>query len=132
MVAALEPAAALPSEPEVIGPAAPDATEKKPPAKADAASEVQAVKQEFGETSLAKTEIQTTDSTSSLEAMVQAAVRKVLLEGGANASALLGGVNTGAVLAKVKQEQQEDEDSDCVIEDEIPAPNHQASAAQIP
>merc|ERR1712192_70403 len=51
---------------------------------------------------------------------------------GANASALLGGVHTGALLAKVKQEQQEDEDSDCVIEDEIPAPaSSQASAAVV-
>ena len=102
----------------------PAPAERKPPVKAAASSEV--VKQEFGET-LAKTENQTTDSTSSLEAMVQAAVRKVLLEGGANASALLGGVNTGALLAKVKQEQQEDEDSDCVIEDEIPAPKEMSA-----
>ena len=95
--------------------------ERKPSVKAVAASLEVPVKQEFGETPT-KTEGPTTDSTSSLEAMVQAAVRKVLLEGGANASALLGGINTGALLAKVKQEQQEDEDSDCVIEDEIPAP----------
>ena len=91
--------------------------EKKPP------SEIP-VKQEFGEKLPAKSEVQTADPpSSSLEAMVQAAVRKVLLEGGTNAAALLGGVNTGALLAKVKQEQQEDEDSDCVIEDEIPAPS---------
>ena len=91
--------------------------EKKPP------SEIP-VKQEFGEKLAGKSEIQTAEpSSSSLEAMVQAAVRKVLLEGGTNAAALLGGVNTGALLAKVKQEQQEDEDSDCVIEDEIPAPS---------
>jgi len=60
----------------------------------------------------------------SLELLVQEAVKKVLLGSGADASKLLGGLDTSAILANLnikKERPEEDDDSDCVIEDEIPA-----------
>ena len=58
-----------------------------------------------------------------LELLVQEAVKKVLLGGGANTTALLGGIDTSSILANlnIKKEKPEDDDSDCVIEEEIPA-----------
>merc|ERR1719369_2590482 len=58
--------------------------------------------------------------------MVQDAVKKLLLGGaGDNKEGLLKGLDTSAILAQVKQEKvdREDSDSDCMIVEEIvPAP----------
>ena len=66
----------------------------------------------------------------SLEAMVQEAVRKVLLEGGS--SALLASIDTSAMVAKVKQEKV-DEDSDCCeIIEEVAAATVKAEVEEEP
>jgi len=60
----------------------------------------------------------------SLEQLVQEAVKKVLLGGAADTSKLLGDIDTSSILAQLnikKEKPDDDDDSDCVIEDEIPA-----------
>ena len=64
-------------------------------------------------------------TTLGLEQMVQDAVKKLLLGGEAATSGLLKSIDTSAILAKVKQEklEEEEDDSDCIIEEEVPFSN---------
>ena len=62
------------------------------------------------------------DPAANLQHLVEEAVKKVLLGGGLDPSKLLSGsgIDTSAVLAKIKEEKQESDDDVCIIEDDTP------------